>query len=745
MTSRDDIIQALGSAETLNDQIALVAQLDEHDSIARTAAATQRNLDWTNTVVGQTLAPMPTLDRHTASSDWLEDVRTETGDHHQKIVAEAAAWWNRLHPEVKADAEEFTIQAHGMARRTASRFGDDAAEARENFWSYVAFLNRQVLAASGLPQVQQEVDALENPSPTPLPDEVFPTFAEPVHPLNQAVDGQQTNSLGPGTEEAMAASGGAPSAGRPSEHDEGGAPVSQPYLTQASASYQFGEGITVTADQLHRARENAARQGHAVSFIRTEGSNDNWYGTCDGCKGAILVTANGTNDHLGGRCNNRLHTVLGSGPSVAIGQTMNAADYQALVAEGMARPFDGAPAQGREVTAASGLPQIQQTTDSHDNPSATPMPLDTMWPIDQPWDEPSTIGTLTAGGEGVAPSRTGVPSSTATRHTADTWQGGDAPAAVPGGQDPVANGPQTTPPRSNGGDYAKGMAEGRADAIASRAPSFADASSHASDYVRGYTEGFGGSPAMSGPQTVPSGVGGDNGQAVNFAQTQERQEKPLAFSASLLTKDVSGDEDFQRGYRYARSWSPGDPLVALGSAGEEAGIYAGITDAPMLQRAWVAEHRATAKQHPELRERISTHRQVTAAHRKSHPQAIVQGLYVQAASSIDLDTYGPSTSPDPHGATPIEGPGTIPILRDAPGTPAAQAGPAPYNGAGPFGMSVIPNPSIQDLNAEPEVPDSPDAVNMTGDGSMINHNHQSLAFRKKIQAAKLARRQQTGN
>src|SRR5690606_41086171 len=80
---------------------------------------------------------------------------------------------------------------------------------------------------------------------------------------------------------------------------------------------------------------------------------------------------------------------------------------------------------------------------------------------------------------------------------------------------------------------------------------------------------------------------------------ERQREKPLlnvaakgmTVSASLVSKDVSADADFQRGYRYGRSWKPGRQLVAMGSQGEEAGIYAGITDNPGYQKAWVAAHR----------------------------------------------------------------------------------------------------------------------------------------------------------
>lgn len=754
--TRDEIIQALSTAPTLRDQISLVAKLDEHDAGVKATAAQARDVDWAGTVVNETLFSRPnTLDRHTAASDWIAEAETSGGENvHQAMVAEAAAWWSKLHPMVKADAGEFTTQAQGMARRTASVYGEAAQEAREAFLQYVAFLNREVLAASGLPQIQQVVDSLENPKPTDLPADVFDTFQPPVHPLNAGVDGQQTNSLAPGAEEAMAEGGGqGGGVGRPSEHDEGQGPVSEPYYPPASAKQG---SLTVTADMLHRARENAARQGHAVNFIQSEGANDGWYGTCDGCNGSILVNASGVNNHLGERCNNRMHAVLGSQASVAIGYAYNLDDFKREAAketredddkeEGSDLPFEGAaePFGGVKKDAASGLQQVQQQTDVHDQPSATPLPQEPMFPIVQPWPETSTLQVLDMGGEDTGP--TNRPRQ-AVRKQADMYGASDSPHAGPGTETPVANSPATTPPKANGGNYDKGVAEGKADAAAQAAPSFADASSHASDYVRGYTDGFGAGQPSPGAQAVPGSMGGDNGQAQNFAETQARQEQPLnmqsklTVSAKMLSKDVSKDEDFQRGYRYARAWSPGDRIAAIGSNAEEAGIYAGITDAPMLQRGWVIEHRALAKEFPELGQRLANHREVTKAYRKANPNCRVAGLYVRAATSLDLDTMAPSTTPDPNGATPSEGPGTIPILRGAPGTPAAPGGASPYNGAEPMGQSVVPNPSIQDVSSEVETPQSPDAVNVTGDSPLVNSSPQAMAFRKTVQAAKLARRQ----
>lgn len=818
--TRDEILQALASAKTHKEQIALVAELDALDHARRTASATERSLDWADTTVKATLAPGRTLDRHTAATDWLAEADLSApGNHHQAVIAEASLWFGRLDEDVKADAAEFAEQARGMARRTAGKYGEQADEAMDAYLQYVAFLNREVLAASGLPQIQQRVDAFENNSPTPLPTEVFDNFAPPIHPINQGVDGQQTNSLAEGAEEAIAQSGGAPGAGRPSEHPEGQEPVSQAAYPPSSAK----QGSQKVAGMLERLKDSTARQGHAMSWTDTQGA-DAWMGQCNGCGSSVALNMHGVtagNAHTTA-CTNRHHAMLGSGPSVAIGYQQNLHDFLRAEAErtdtkdhsgwadtpdasgeqevarenggedpdyvqwaqnvnrknskaGGAAPFVREAGRGDEDPpgkdepkpnadrededarkpwekeaakreAASGLDQVQQVSDSFENPRPTSLPEDVMFPITQDWPEESTGG-----------SNTGTPSSTGHQASlnkqADTWSGGDTPKAVPGGQDPVYNRPETTPPRADSGDFNRGVQQGQADAAKGDKPSFADNSSGTSDFVQGYVQGYGTGPKDSLPQDVPASMGGDSGQAQNAAEVAARTEKPLVMasktpgmtvSAALVTRDVSSDSSFLRGYLYGRRWKEGDQLVAMGSAGEEAGIYAGITDNPDAQRAWVTAHREQSGEYPELTKRLRQHRLVTANFAKRNEDALIKGLYVQASTSLDLDTMSPVTSPSPQGATPSEGPGTIPELRDAPGTPAAPGGASPYNGAEPYGAPVVPDPLIQDLNAPPAQPQSPDAVHIQGDTS-LSKSPQSMAFRKLVQANKLALRQKKGN
>jgi hypothetical protein len=106
------------------------------------------------------------------------------------------------------------------------------------------------------------------------------------------------------------------------------------------------------------------------------------------------------------------------------------------------------------------------------------------------------------------------------------------------------------------------------------------------------------------------------------------------------------------------------------------------------------------------------------------------GLYLTAATSIELNTTAPNTTPAADGSTPINGrgnPGPLDGLPD----PAAAGGPSPYNGAPPYGSPVVPG-------ATPTEPNPADAL--TGGGGMSTPA-QVQAFRRTVQANLLAARQ----
>lgn len=207
MNTRADIVAAISKASSLQEQITLVEALDDFDRKQAQAHRDARSIDLADAVITPTMTPVRAFVPHTAATDWLGSDE-ERAEYHQPIMAEAALWYGRVSPEVKADVAEFGEQAQGMARRTAGVYGADASAAEADFLSYVGFLYRRE-AASGLDQIDQTVapDGVTN-KPTPVPPEVFDTFEDPIHPINQAVVGTETSERNPLLQEIEQAGGG---------------------------------------------------------------------------------------------------------------------------------------------------------------------------------------------------------------------------------------------------------------------------------------------------------------------------------------------------------------------------------------------------------------------------------------------------------------------------------------------------------------------------------------------------------
>jgi hypothetical protein len=279
------------------------------------------------------------------------------------------------------------------------------------------------------------------------------------------------------------------------------------------------------------------------------------------------------------------------------------------------------------------------------------------------------------------------------------------------------------------------------------------------------------------------GAGGDNGQG--FAAMSAKVSDRFTKAASRT------NADFTKGYGYASTWKPGTPLVSLGSAEFESGVYAGMADNPGARPAFQAAHRRQARKDARFATRMQVHAQYTehlaskgidvqaantpfgsrdacskcgtdieyVGHRPDPAKEFLKidrgsgwwdrggnfscpsgGTHERgktAATSTDLDTMDSSASPSPTGQTPINGPGTVPPLAGQ-ADPAAPGGPAPYNGAEPFGAPAVPTgvpaptPGNHYIN---DIPGGP------VDG---NVNPATLAFRRTVQAAVLADRKKKG-
>lgn len=112
-------------------EAARTARMAAHDAA--------RALDLTH--IPAAVVPGHVHEHHTAATDWLTEV-ADAGWHtssqaeaEHALIATAVAWFDRVPDVVKADPDEYAVQAHGLARRQASTHGQWAEHAQAAFLS----------------------------------------------------------------------------------------------------------------------------------------------------------------------------------------------------------------------------------------------------------------------------------------------------------------------------------------------------------------------------------------------------------------------------------------------------------------------------------------------------------------------------------------------------------------------------------------------------------------------------------
>jgi hypothetical protein len=653
---RSELLQRIERAASFDEQLKLVAQLHEFDRAAQRTAALDHEADLADTSIRERFTPVvSSVARGTSASDWLDTEVADTPFDHGQLIAQAALWFGGVPDFVKADQEEFAEQAVGKARQVSASLGAQSQTAEDIFVGYATFLRTQAVtveAASGVDQIQQTTapDGVTN-KPTPLPPDVFDNFAPPVADINTAVSGTETSSAAPAIQ--MSQQGGNSSPEQPGGHDSSG------QLTGPGAEPSLSGG------------------GGSSSPERAGG-----------------------------------HSISGDLP--AQGGPTNATPQAEPAQEETEQTQEAGDVSQRPKTAASGLEQVQQSVDVHDQDHKTPLPTTVAfpWTLDEGGEAHGMTGDAQYDQGGQVSS--GHQPHASLQRRADQWT---QPNQII--EPNIANSPRSTPPR-NVGQAGDGAADARA---ADTAPSFGDAHA-APQYTQGYTSTAPAAPA----QDVPYSMGGDNGQSLKH---------PAFASRRVASRQDMQHPDFQKGYKYAARWKEGTPVVRPGSPELEAGIYAGFTDNPHSRGAWLSAHAALTSVEPALGRRIAQHRELT--HKVAAAQALpTDGTYlqVQAATGIDLATTNPSTSPSPSGDTPINGPGKPGPLAgqmDA----AAPAGAAPYNGAEPMGQPVVPSSAAVPQGQPVTIPDS-GMASAYNSGSGLSPT--AAAFRRRVQSGLLAER-----
>lgn len=805
MSNRNSLLRRIASAKTFAEKSEAVNALDQYDRNEREAARVAREIDLGDTIVREAFTPVATYERSTVETDWLADFRVEASQKHIAI-AEAAQWFERVSPEVKADRTEFGIQAEGFMRREANKYGEQAPQVFSEGLAYIGTLYRQ--SASGLDQIQQTVDPHDNPKQTPLNPEVYDNFAEEVHPINAGVVGTETSERAPMMQMLMQQNGGQASPEVPGGHLEQGE-LSSPYSSpspfgnaDASTGSLFdspdapdapnGPNDLTRGASLSDMPSLALNSGYNLDDFRREAASglDQVQQTVDPHENprpvplntevafpwmldeqeepeeanrreaslksveARLVEAElmGDVDRMARQAGltreaflpllmRALPLLMRAAPKLLkaapmVSGLMGGGDKQQQPAQGQEQEQEQAPATplDNNTTPAGVTAALVAEGMSHreagimgDVMSAVPNVLKAVNPIAAP-----VVDMMTKNIPGMSPGKNNgtddsgqqkdggplshLPSSplpmagisdliggavnalgkpASLQRQADMYGASDAPHNVP--QPNVANNPSTTP------NLDAGYAEGRRDATdPSVRPTFADASTAAGEsgqYAMGYSDAL---------QQLPGSENDRPGPArPSIPASVEESIRP---SAKFVKKATAQTSDYRKGYAYAQKWDKSKPLVRTGSVEFETGLVAGIADLAdgSKRKMWHVAH---------LR-----------AGGEFAGRAQAQGKYLSylnkqaGVSSPGLEPTDPRMHASPTGQTPHNGPGTVPLL-DGEQDAAAPAGPAPYNGATPFGQSVVPD----------RMPMPPTPM-VNAPGAPQDNHYQASAFRRTVQA-----------
>lgn len=719
--STESLRQAMAAATTYADQKALAVELAAAERAETARLRAEADLDWAATATTATLTPVAVYSPHTIASDWLGEI-PEPGDYAlngRRLIAEASLWYGRLSPEIIADQAEFMAQATGAARRAAARLNIHPEAAVDPFLDYVAFVRKR--AGSGLPQIDQTIDANNAPSASPYPADVFDNFAPEVDPINAGVAGTETSMRAPVIQELMGAGAPAPAQGAAPMPPTGpaqppsGAPDTDPDIPEADQDKGALSAATAMAvNHTYTLADHMRATGALPESGMDYDDEDLFGGDPDDERDYHHDRARQMADEATPRSP---HDVMSR--EVEMARRYREQRYRDDV-DSYGRDYADL-IHGRQPahTGASTLDQIQQTTAPDGVTNApTPMPQDVAFP----W-------LISDDQENPAPPADGEMSPAAAhqgrRHTADQWHGQEWPHAVV--QPDAANNPGTTPPPATGTAEA-GRAAAAADSGATdTAPTWADASSAAPAEVSAYSQAYNAGPQP--PQNIPPGMSGP-------------PTNPARLSHLLSRPEERQLPDYVAGYNTGYAWKQGSAVPGFGNDVFEAGLYAGLLDNPAAHIPFTQAHTVAITSDRRAGTRMARHARASAHFQNTPglpPDVGILGNYlghiaggtrrgnqVLASTSTDLNTTAPTTSADPSGATPFNGPGRPGPLAGQYGA-ADPGGPPPYQGAEPFGQPVVPAP---DMQATPvTVPDT----------GMTTPNR-AEAFRRRVQANLLRER-----
>jgi hypothetical protein len=325
-----DLLRQASHAPTLSEQVELVRQAE----LLKNEALEERTASWSaeDAVINDTLVPGRVHELHTASTDWLLDVETgfDPREANNKMVAEASLWFGRVNDDVKSYADEYQEQARNLARRLAGQFGEGADVAERAFVDEANRLRTQAVKAGLVTEANYDC----------TPEEQDESFAMGA-PIHSNGDGVQMHS---------------------SLEEDPTSPRERMMVRQAS----FVDDLYESLSMQHTANEVAGAQPDALSTGLPAGATDSNRGPVM----QELAVPNPSQDVVPvndpGLSNKQPFPVSGNRKESNMHVTCPNCHGQGKVAV--------------HVEAASGLPQIDQIVDPHDNPAQTPYPGEVAFP-----------------------------------------------------------------------------------------------------------------------------------------------------------------------------------------------------------------------------------------------------------------------------------------------------------------------------------------------------------------------------
>lgn len=162
------LLAEAAKASTIHEAQRLMGEAETLRSGLYAQASADKEVDLASAVVAERLTPVATFSHHTAATDWLGDLDPTPEDSHEmnsRVAAQASLWYSKTAAEVKEHADEFGVQATGLARRIAGQFGSKAAEAEETFLSYVGSMHAREVQSGTIKLAAQPPSNAAAPGP----------------------------------------------------------------------------------------------------------------------------------------------------------------------------------------------------------------------------------------------------------------------------------------------------------------------------------------------------------------------------------------------------------------------------------------------------------------------------------------------------------------------------------------------------------------------------------------------------